>query len=537
MIAFIQFAVPALLGGIAVAALPLLIHLLLRPRPRRVVFPAVNYLRMAFASGQRAQRLRNLWLMLMRGLLLACLALVLADPTCAPEGNAPALDAPVAVMIVIDDAWSMRYEAEPRHTLLDDALDAALTISRDAQRWPAGSELGVVWADASLPAVELTDNVTAVRAALESYQPSAAHADTLKHAVQQAASLLQAARSPRRRLIILTDLCAHAWRDLPPGVLAGIDGLGVEVRNLAPAGRSNIALRAAEGPCGIHPENAPIPIRVAVHATGLPATCHLAVREAQRVVERIGPFSIPADGSYETTLELRARPAGIYGLALEVQPDDRLPYDQRRFVAVQTGPRPIAWLVAPPERPHELELTTLILQNLLAPGTLAPGRQLVEFHRVSDATLAQQQMTAEDDHNVDLIVVPGGVELNEAARNVIRQCVESGTTLLLVPSGYPDASDWPGLRRLLARAPRNRRTARGRDESGLDGRKRARRARRRRARGTDANCGTQTRGAAYAGRCRGCRGSLFRWRARDRFVAARPRQNRAADHFARSGVE
>ena len=53
LLAVLEFAQPALLAGAAAAVLPFVIHWLLRPRPRRVAFPAVAFLSAALASGLR----------------------------------------------------------------------------------------------------------------------------------------------------------------------------------------------------------------------------------------------------------------------------------------------------------------------------------------------------------------------------------------------------------------------------------------------------------------------------------------------------
>ena len=66
----LTFAFPALLGGALVAGLPWLIHLILRPRPQRVRFPAVTLLRPVLIAGRRASKLRNLWLLAIRTLAI-----------------------------------------------------------------------------------------------------------------------------------------------------------------------------------------------------------------------------------------------------------------------------------------------------------------------------------------------------------------------------------------------------------------------------------------------------------------------------------
>src|SRR5687767_2505113 len=114
-----HFAVPALLYGLLAAATPFLIHWFLRPRPRRVIFPAVSLMKPALASGRRAQRLRDLWLLAVRAALLGVLAFLLAGPSCSSTAAQPESAQPIACALVIDDSWSVRYRLDADSTLLD----------------------------------------------------------------------------------------------------------------------------------------------------------------------------------------------------------------------------------------------------------------------------------------------------------------------------------------------------------------------------------------------------------------------------------
>lgn len=452
MLAIVQFTAPVLLLGLGVAALPVVIHLLLRPRPRRVWFPPVTFLHLVLASGQRAQRVRNLWLLLLRALLLGCVAVLLAGPTCTPLAPAPRVEGPVACALVVDDSWSMQYQLAPGTTVLDRARTAAITLIRTAADWPQPSAFALIWADPDQPVTRLTTDHALPRARLREAQAPTDHAVPLNLALRQAAGLLREARQPVRRLVVFTDQAAHAWRDVPPGLLTGIDNLTVSVRSVAPPQRTNVALVAAGGPRGLHPDTAPVPIDVTLNATGLDANCTLLVREAQQVVERIGPLVVPADGTCDVSLLLPPRPQGAHAVTLEVEPGDRLDFDQRRYLTFQTTTPPVVWLLTPADRPPDADLTALLLRNLLAPETLEPRQQVVAFRHLVPAELAEPDAADRLARKPDLIVITGGAELNEVARQELRRAAEGGATVLLLPGSHEDAVEWPGLRRLLARA-------------------------------------------------------------------------------------
>jgi len=458
LLAALQFAAPALLGGLGAAALPLLIHLLLRPRARRVRFPPVSLLYAALASGQRAQRWRNVVLLLLRCVLLACIAVLLARPTCAPAVTASEQNLSVAAMLVVDDSWSTQYALEPGRTIFSAAREAALHAVRAAADWPQPSTLGLVWADPQQPLTEPTGDYSVVRLRLTRRQTVRPHANPLGHALRQAAARLQAARQPRRRLIVFTDQAAHAWRDVPAGLLSGIENLRVQVHCVGPATRSNIALTGASGPTGRHPESAPVPIQATVGATGLGSSCSLVIRDLVRPLARIGPLELSADSRRDVSELLPPRPRGAHALIVRAEPADRLNFDQQRYVAFQTAERPTAWLITAPDADPEADLTALLIRNLLAPETLPDERQLVSFAHLRPGELvALVAASGSGEGQADaqrgaanLVVVLGGVELSAAARQALSQQAERGATVLLLPGSGAEATDWPGLRPLLA---------------------------------------------------------------------------------------
>ena len=76
-----DFLNPALLGGITLAGLPIVLHLVMRQKPRHLEFPALRFLRLRQESNQRRMRLRHLLLLALRVAALCLLALALARPS------------------------------------------------------------------------------------------------------------------------------------------------------------------------------------------------------------------------------------------------------------------------------------------------------------------------------------------------------------------------------------------------------------------------------------------------------------------------
>lgn len=77
---------PALLFGFAVVAAPVLLHLLMRQKPKKLVFPALRLVEQRKRDTSRRFRLRHLWLLILRMAALAALVAAVARPT-LPAAN------------------------------------------------------------------------------------------------------------------------------------------------------------------------------------------------------------------------------------------------------------------------------------------------------------------------------------------------------------------------------------------------------------------------------------------------------------------
>ena len=55
---------PALLAGLGLAAIPILLHLLMRAKPKRLIFPALRLILQRRKQNTRRMQLRHFWLLL-----------------------------------------------------------------------------------------------------------------------------------------------------------------------------------------------------------------------------------------------------------------------------------------------------------------------------------------------------------------------------------------------------------------------------------------------------------------------------------------
>lgn len=71
----------SLLAGLALAAVPIVLHLMMRAKPKKIEFPALKLLQTRQTANSRRMRVRHLLLLLLRALLIITAVIVLARPS------------------------------------------------------------------------------------------------------------------------------------------------------------------------------------------------------------------------------------------------------------------------------------------------------------------------------------------------------------------------------------------------------------------------------------------------------------------------
>jgi hypothetical protein len=132
---------PILLGGLALLAVPVLIHLIMRQKPKTLQFPAFRFLLQRHRTNLRKLRLRHLLLLVLRLLVLAALCLALAKPKVFSEQLALSADRPVAAVLIFDTSYSMDYKVSGGPSRLEEAKKRGLELLDEL---PEGSRIAVL---------------------------------------------------------------------------------------------------------------------------------------------------------------------------------------------------------------------------------------------------------------------------------------------------------------------------------------------------------------------------------------------------------
>lgn len=245
------FLAPSFIAvGVALAAIPIVIHILNRRRFKVVEWAAMRYLLEAMRSNRRRLRFESLLLLLARCAVLFLLALAIARPLgCADSSLAALAGQKIGLhVIVVDDSYSMAYEAgRPESaTHFEQAKRMAKQV---VDRLSSGAQQ-VAIVSASMPArviLRPTHDLDAAAAAIDRMTQSFAGTD-LGGALRIASEIADESKdAPVRSLHLLTD-CTTASLTADPQLATLAQRAAVDAKyrialyNLGQNTQSNLAV-------------------------------------------------------------------------------------------------------------------------------------------------------------------------------------------------------------------------------------------------------------------------------------------------------
>lgn len=201
-----NFVNPLLLAGAGLVVVPIVLHLIMRRKPRLVEFPALRFVRRRHDTNQRQLRLRHLLLLLLRMALIALAAFALARPSMkVAAGPLGSQRAPVAAAFVFDTSKRMEYRHE-NHTRLEAAQEMALWL---LAQLPPESQVAVIDSRRGPGAFQV--DMGAAKHRIERLETTA-DVQSLPYAVGEAARLLADKKElARKEIYVFTDMARVAW--------------------------------------------------------------------------------------------------------------------------------------------------------------------------------------------------------------------------------------------------------------------------------------------------------------------------------------
>jgi len=382
----ISFLSPWLLGGAALVAAPIILHLVMRRKPVPHPFPALRFLQQRAVANRRRLQLSHLLLLLLRMAAVLLLALALARPVLRGAGWLPESEGPVAAAFVFDTAPRMTLR-EGNRTRLEQAAALARVLF---DKLPAGSQVAVVDTAGTPPAFGpaaaaegRVDRLTASPASI-----------SLPAAIAAARRLLTGTKLERRELYVFTDCSRGAWgtaalagADQPDARAGGIP-LYVDVGSRTPR---NLALETLELGADRVATGSSLVLTATVTGTGSVAGRPVAVeilggdeRFVRRAVKNVSPG---AERPETVSFEIGGLEPGIRQGRVILDGSDDLAADDVRSFTVEVGAagRVIVASASPAARTGRFLIEALAPAPLRKAGTARFAPEAVDFSSL-DAT-------------------------------------------------------------------------------------------------------------------------------------------------------
>ncbi len=458
-----NFANPWALWGMLAAAIPVLVHLFDRRRPRPHPFGAIAFVMRSQKRTASRLKLKRLLLYTLRTLVFLCVPLALARPSCAPDATAASLTrGPAATAIVLDASLSMRLRADG-NPIYEDALDEArAAIGELLPEEPATLvRCGVGDGPPEAPGFDRQRLLSQ----LDRWEQAGEEFADLNHCLTLAARALDESPLPGRRLVLISDFAAHGFRLESPAPTSK-DPQGADVKPevvLRRVGPEEQPGNAAVVALAIEPAPQAGPGAFQLTAT-VPNASSQALKDAELSLQVGGVtlaksfLDVPAGGTVRKSLTHRFEQQGAIAGAM-VLAADALPEDNARAFVLQVA-EPISVLVvngAPAAQRYRDE--TFFLE----PALTAPGTPVRSVFRDAEAGL-KEDLSAYD--VVFLVNVPAP---DPEAASRLAAFVEKGGGLFVSMGDQvsPDAYN-AVLGELLPRRLRDVRTAAEREDADVE---------------------------------------------------------------------
>ena len=324
---------PLLLGALG-AAVPFILHMVYRRRAPKIQFSTLRFIRESAERTARRRHIREWLLLLLRSAAIFLLALGLAGPIF--RGVALGGKDAAAVVLVLDNSASMAAEWE-QTSVYARARDGAVKI---LGQLASNSQAALVYVcpppGGSRMANMLTTDRNGLADELSRSEVSAVEGD-LAAAIAGAEKLLQQAATDQREVYVFTDFQARAWRPLPeptaarrPTLLLVDCGIG-ESANVAVAEAQAATVRPAAG--------VPLTFKARIRNFSAIQKEAKVTLYVDREVWAERAVKVDPKAEAETSFAVTFKTPGIHTGWVDLQVDDILPLDNRRYFSLDVPDR------------------------------------------------------------------------------------------------------------------------------------------------------------------------------------------------------
>ncbi|MDP7130690.1 MAG: BatA domain-containing protein [Planctomycetota bacterium] len=422
-----SFLTPYLLAGALAGALPILVHMIHRERPKVVPFTLLKFVHQASQTTRRSWRVKNLLLLLFRILLVVLFALILARPILKSQ-LLPATTGASQAAVVLDDSYLMNVKGEDERTDFDRAKEQASKLIRGL---PQGSALALV--PAVQDPLDFSIDLSSVVRALEVTQPSMRLPDC-PLAVQRAYEMFGQSTEGAKEVYVFTNLSAGAWKPLPVELPEGHEQIRLIVVDVGEARPPNLSITEAAPSSFSVDRNSPIHIECALYNHGKETKCTVEmVFKGER--KAIREVAVPANQAARVSIPYEFSETGLAQGKVRIVDEDALNLDNEQYFSVQVH-EPVKVLLV--QRDEENE-DTFFLMHALSPTGLR-GRERTNLVRIGQRELHQYPL-----ETVDVILLANLTRLPRETWEKVFEFVRLGGGLGVIAGDAMDLEHFNSL--------------------------------------------------------------------------------------------
>ena len=440
------FLHPLLLAGTALVVLPIVLHLIMRRKPRRLEFPALRFVQSRHEANRRQWRLRHLLLLAMRMAAIALLALALARPSVKFSGPLGSQEAPVAAVLAFDTSMRMEYRHLNR-TRLEAAQEMGLWL---LAQLPPESRIAVL--DSRLASGAFQVDRGAAQHRLERLE-TVANAQPMTSVVEEGLRLLGEEKElARKEVYVFTDMARAAWPAEAARLhqrAAQVPNVGAYVVDVGVSEPTDFGLGDVRLSSQVLSSRTPLRISSEIHCRGPGADrtveLYLLGSDGQAQKRSEQSVTLASGQSQQVEFHVGGLSVGTHQGYLQIAGQDGLACNDRRYFTVEVKPAWRILITAPqPTGSHGL-----FLSQALAPTDLRrSGRAAYDCDVIALESLAQQPLGA---YAAVCVLDPGPLEPATWKRLADFAADGYGVAVFLGRRAQPvDAFNQPAAQELLA---------------------------------------------------------------------------------------
>ncbi len=435
----LTFTAPLLLIGLAAAGIPWLLHLLSSVRAREVSFPTLRFLRSSMQKTARRRRIQHWLLLALRSLLLAALAVAVAQPITQSTGGW-AGNPRYAAVLVVDNSLSMTAPGPGGSTRLEYARGQAAALLGGDDKPAAAALLTSAGPEGT---AELTGQLDRVRGDLAGAESSMG-GNGLAGRVARALDMLAESTLPARSVYVFTDMARDDLAELAElrskAAQDGVHLFVVDCRGPQPATNVGVTDLSVTGR------------RVRDGSLEVSATLANGSQTAQNVEVRLEVDGLPdspslrrtltpagADGSI-AAMRFRVRPRAAGPLVGRVRIDgtDDIPADNVRHFAVPIADRARALVVRGPASPDDPPGKD---DGAIVHWALSPFADPARRHPITSTLIDAEADWLDRLHAADAVFLVNVPEFSPEQASDLARFAADGGTVFFVPgqATRPDA--------------------------------------------------------------------------------------------------